>query len=182
MMRCIAITVIFFFLSFHLFAQQFISIHTRWDDSFTEWEIITDLQKHHGYLTKRWQDMDDWSAWDYNLGDQHGDIQQVYERDPFFWELTGFTDRVTAKTRWQRDISQWRITDDTHNLLLEMAQPYNAFKWRVKSPDYGQFIMKMDWIGDPRDWKITDELSTEISADMKMMIIFIVVHHSTPKY
>ena len=41
--------------------------------------------------------------------------------------------------------------------------------------------MYTEYLNDPRDWIIEDSLSNEISIQMKIMMIFIVMYHSTPK-
>lgn len=162
-----------------LTAQYLTGLATAYNDSFVEWEIFTEYEDERGSLQLRWND--NWSEWDYRLGDANGSIKMKWRDRPDEWELRGNNRIVTARTLWQGDFREWRVTDNSTTLTLRSRFSNQLEEWELRSSQHGSFNMFTAWERDPRDWVIKDELDNAVSFEMKMMLAFIVVFHSTPK-
>ena len=164
---------------FFLAAQTLTAIAARWDDNLTEWTIYTDDDEQQGQLELRWGR--DWTEWDYRLGDLIGSMEQRWSEDPTQWEIRGDNEIITARTIWFDNLSEWRITDNDITLTLKPQWGTYANEWVIEEENYGKFEMYTEYEFDPRDWVIIDELKEDISFNMKMAIVFLVVYHSIRK-
>lgn len=184
-------------LPFCLCAQQISSVSTRWSDSFVEWDIFaltqdtipeneeeeTPQEAPIGELKLRWLNVrDDWSEWDFELGDQSGTIRMKWKDDPTQWELRSYEGAIVSmRAAWSNDLTQWRITDNNVTLLLRSRWTNQLDEWLVEDSRHGTFHMHTFQQMDPRDWAIDDRLGAGISPSMRLAMIFIVLFQSTPK-
>ncbi|MCB0526132.1 MAG: hypothetical protein R2778_11770 [Saprospiraceae bacterium] len=170
-------------------AQILSTISSRWSDSFVEWDIFSaaelegEDEPYYGELKLRWLNIrDDFSEWTFELEDRPGTIRQKWKTDPTQWELRTYEgDVVTMKTAWSNDLSEWRITDNNIALTLKSRWTNQLDEWLVEDPNRGRFYMYTLYTGDPRDWAIEDNLSSDVSEAMKMAMVFLVTFLSTPK-
>ena len=169
------------FWTLPLSAQFLTGISTRWNDSFSEWILYTDKEDREGELRLRWMSRNDWTEWEYRLGESTGRIKLKWRDNPNEWEIRGDNKVVTARTLWNNNFREWRITDNNRQLTLKSRYGNLLEEWVLRSTDYGHFEMATSWEGDPRDWIIIDELDEQISLPMKMALVFVVVYHSSPK-
>ena len=170
-----------FFWTLPLTAQVLTGIGTRWNDTFSEWIVYTDEEDREGDLRLRWRLQNDWTEWEYRLGESTGRIKLKWRDNPNEWEIRGTNKVVTARTLWNNDFREWRITDNARQLTLKTRYGNLSEEWVLRSSNYGHFEMITSWEGDPRDWIIVDELDEQISLPMKMALVFVVVFHSSPK-
>lgn len=162
-----------------LSAQYLTGIATYYSDSFAEWQIFTEYEDEQGQLELRWRD--DWTEWNYSLGESFGTIRMKWRDKPDEWELRGDNRIVTARAIWPGEIREWRITDNSTTLTLRSRYSNQFDEWELRNSRNGDFQMYTNWERDPRDWVIVDELDGDVSFEMKMMMVFIVVFHSSPK-
>lgn len=189
-------------------AQTFSSVSTRWSDSFVEWEIYTSMPKDtlqtdstqveegeeeedseatheelYGELKLRWLNVrDDFSEWDYQLGDERGTIKQKWGNDLTQWELRNYDGNVvTMRTMWPGDFTEWRVTDNSIALNLKSKWKNQFDEWLVDDSTRGELFLYTYTEGDPRDWAVQDFLNEEVSQSMKMALIFLTVFCSSPK-
>lgn len=187
---------------FSLQAQTLSSVSTRWSDSFVEWEIYAVMpadttqadegdddedtkpeEELYGEFKLRWLHMrDDFSEWDYELGDERGTIKQKWKDDLSQWELRSYSGNViTMRTMWSNDLSEWRITDNSITLNLKSKWKNQFDEWLVDDSARGQFYLYTLAERDPRDWAIQDNLDEDVSEALKMAIIFVTVFCGSPK-
>ena len=184
-----------------LHAQTLSSVSTRWSDSFVEWEIYAVMpadttqtdegededtkpeEELYGEFKLRWLHMrDDFSEWDYELGNERGTIKQKWKDDLSQWELRSYSGNViTMRTMWSKDLSEWRITDNSITLNLKSKWKNQFDEWLVDDSNRGQFYLYTLAERDPRDWAIRDNLDEDVSEAMKMAIIFVTVFCGSPK-
>ncbi len=181
-----------------LSAQALSGISTRWSDSFVEWELFafsqdttqpeeTDSEAPDeepvGEIKLRWLNLrDDWSEWDYNIGDERGTIKLKWKNDPTHWELRSYDGAVvTMRTAWSNDLTEWRVTDNTLSLTLRSRWTNQFDEWVVQDPSRGTFYLYTLRSGDPRDWAIEDDLDSSVSRQMKLALVFIAIFQSTPR-
>ncbi|MEM1320026.1 MAG: hypothetical protein AAGG75_07185 [Bacteroidota bacterium] len=162
-------------------AQYLTGAGTKWGDEFTEWIIYTDDEELQGELIMRWQNRNDWSEWDYRIGDVMGGFKLVWQNDPGQWELRGNGRVITARTVYPRDFRQWRITDNSHTLVLRSRWTNNFNEWQLRDDEFGNLDIYTQWEDDPREWIITDELDERISLEMKLTAVFLALLTSAPK-
>ena len=168
------------------FSQDIIGVGTRWNDSFREWEVHT-TDRRTGTLELRWNlppvsgGRQDWTEWDFRLGDTTAQIRLKWTDDPNLWEIRCLGVTATARTTWNNDFRQWRISDGTHRINWQSRYGNIRDEWRVREEDSGFFSVYTYWEGDPREWVIIDELDEDVSYAMRIAMIFIALFNSVPK-
>ncbi|MEI6408884.1 MAG: hypothetical protein WCR52_05855 [Bacteroidota bacterium] len=192
----------FFFLLFCLVntlqGQKLSSASTRWNDSFVAWELYTSVPRdttlpeeegdapeeaRNGELKHRWLNVrDDWSEWDYQLGEEQGTIKVKWKDLPTQWELRSYDGNViTMRTAWGNDYSEWRVTDNDVTLILKSKWKTQFDEWLVDDRAHGKFYMYTLRERDPRDWAIEDKLGAEISQSLKIALMFLSIFNSVPR-
>jgi hypothetical protein len=123
------------FFSLLAFAQVLTGIATEWSDSFREWNLYTLEEEQEGELRLRWSTGDDWSEWNFSLGDHFGSAKMKWRNNPNEWEIRGDNEIVTARTLWNDDPREWRIS----------------------GPGGRQFTLKCKYGNQIDEWEISDE-------------------------
>lgn len=179
-----ALAIIFFLIFIlggtALHAQYLESVHTLYSDSFREWTIY-DLDENEGYIKQQWILRDNWTEWEYELGDISGQIKLKWQDNPNEWEVRGDGEVISVKTLWRNDFTEWRLDDGTHRITFRSLYTNNANIWTIREKTFGPFSLETEWNNDPRDWIIYDELDADISPHMKMAMVFIAIFQSSPK-
>ncbi|MAT54002.1 MAG: hypothetical protein CMN32_05940 [Saprospirales bacterium] len=161
-------------------AQVLVAAYTRYDDSFGEWYFLTE-DEEEGTLNLRWLFEENWTEWDYRLGELSGSIELKWKDSPEEWELRGGNHIVTARTVWPGDLKEWRINDGEHTLTLRSRWSNRLDEWELRSSHDGDWIMYTVYEGDPRDWVIDDRLPEEYPFETRLMLAFLVLYHASPK-
>ena len=180
-------------------AQTLSSVSTRWSDSFVEWEIYAVMpqdtaatdpedsespeEELYGEFKLRWLNVrDDFSEWDYQLGDERGTIRQKWKDDPSQWELRSYDGNVvTMRAMWSNDLTEWRVTDNSVTLNLKSIWKNQFDEWLVDDATRGKFYLYTLAERDPRDWAIEDSLDATVTPSMKMALVFLTVFCGSPK-
>ncbi len=169
-----------------------------WSDSFVEWALYVSAadstqneeddseapdEEEYGEMKLRWLNLrDDWSEWDFSIGDERGTIKMKWKDDPTQWELRTYSGAVvTMRAAWSNDLSEWRVTDNSISLTLRSRWTNQFDEWIVQDPTRGTFYMYTLVEGDPRDWAIEDNLDDSIPPTMKLALIFLTIYHSSPR-
>ena len=182
MSRLLIVLFIVFFSTSSIFAQILTGLSAKWNDDFSEWLIFTDYEEVEGELTRTWQLQNDWSSFDYRIEEAVGNIKIKWRDNPNEWEARGDNEVITARTRWTGDFSEWRITNNDISIILKSKWSNNPNVWVIGNEKYGYFEMYMYQRNDFREWIIIDELVEEMPLAMKMMMVFLVMNNSTPKF
>jgi len=161
-------------------AQWLTGVQTYYSDDFREWMIYTDEEDVPGELTMRWRSRNDWSEWNYSIGDLSGTIRATFDDDPSQFEIRGNGVTITARRLFANDFREWRITDNETTLIFKTKWGNNTNEWTLRDEKKGTFEMETEWEADPRDWRIEDELDEEISLQMKVAMVFLAVYHASP--
>ncbi len=164
-----------------LYSQHITGLGTRWSDSFAEWVIYTDIEGEEGELRQKWQMQDDWTDWQYQLGNAAGNIRLKWKDNPNEWEARGGHNIATARTVWNNNFREWRITDGSYSFTLVCRYGNVWDEWNLRAASGGDFQMYTQWQGDPRDWGVVDELPAGVSLPARLLMAFIVVFHSSPR-
>lgn len=162
-------------------AQDIIGVSSAWSDSFREWIFVTPDEDRSGKLYMRWPSRDDWTQWDFRLRDTTADFRLKWKDDPNLWEVRSLGTTVTARTMWAGDFSQWRLSDGTHTVVWKSKYGNLRDEWIVRDEEQGFFSVYTYWEGDPREWVVYDELNEDVSYAMRLTMIFLALHHSTPR-
>ncbi len=170
------------FLTSSLAAQHLAGLSTRWDDSFTEWNIVLEEEVQEGEIIMRWAQRNDWSEWDFRVGELSGAIKVKWKGDANLWELRADNEIVTIKTVWKDDFRQWEVKSGNIGFDVESRWSNILEEWSASDKRFGNLIMYTNWEGDLRDWIIEDNLNEQISMPMKIALVFIPVIYSTPKF
>ena len=170
-------------MSVNLSAQFLTGINTKLSDTFSEWVIFfeTEGTEEEGELRMRWASRNDWTEWNYRIGEQIGTIKLKWGNDPNEWELRGDNEIVTARTLWKNNFQEWRINSNNTQLVLKSRYGNVIDEWEIRQSDHGYFKVFTSWEGDPREWVIVDELVEDITLPMRILMTFIVVFQSSPK-
>jgi hypothetical protein len=171
---------IFYFAEAGL-AQKIIGIGTRYDDSFREWIITTEDEDIRGEMRMRWAFRDDWTEWDVRIGDVSATIEQKWHDDPSLWEIRCEGVTVNARTTWPGEYYRWKLSDGEHQFNWRTPYANKRDEWNTDQPDGNFFQVYTYWDGDPREWVVVDELPEDVSLAMKLAMIFLTLHFSTPR-
>lgn len=165
-----------------LTGQDIIGLGTRWSDSFREWEIQTVDDQRYGSLELRWRLSDDWTQWEFRLGDTTAQIRQKWADDPNLWEIRCLGETVTARTIFSNDFRQWRLSDGEHRIRWQSRYGNIRDEWIIREgSEHGDFRVQTYWEGDPRDWIVEDNLNEDVSYAMRVALMFVAVFNSIPK-
>lgn len=180
------------------YAQTLSSAHTRWLNSFVEWELyaftsdsIAEEEEEgevpqevvFGDLKLRWLMMrEDWTDWEFTTPEGRGTIRLKWKDDFTQWELRTYSGAVvTMRALWPDDLTEWRVTDNSVSLTLRSRWKNLYNEWRVDDPARGTFYMYTFYENDPRDWAIDDRLHASVSIPIKVALTFLVLFHSSPR-
>ncbi|MEP6645701.1 MAG: hypothetical protein ABJC12_01310 [Saprospiraceae bacterium] len=177
----LAFVVFCFLLVTNLPAQQVIGIGTRYNNTFKEWTITTDDEDVVGELRMRWEFREDWTKWDFRIGDIAATAEQKWEDDPNLWEIRCGDYTVNARTTWPGVFNQWKLNDGKNQFNFGTKYANLRDEWDTEDRSNNSFKVKMYWDGDPRDWSVIDDLPEDVSMAMKLAMIFIAIHYSSPK-
>jgi len=186
-MHCnlVKVIIIFFTLlisnSLQAQVHTLYAVHSKWDDAFKEWLIETSDEEVTGELNMRWAFRDDFTEWDFTLGDERGAIKLKFPQGLQQWEVRIGNEVATIQQLWNGDLRQWRITDNNIKLTYKTKWGNNPFDWQLRDDKYGKFQMYTEYEADPRDWVIVDELDTEVGNAMKMGMMFITLIQVMPR-
>ncbi len=173
--------LIILFLFYETDAQILTGASAKFNDSFVEWDILTDDDNTEGSLTMTWQRPDDWTQWSYRVGEKTGTIKTKWLKDPSLWELRGENKIISMQQVWSNDPRFWRVTDNSVSLELKSRFGLNFQEWTLDEGKRGKMTIFMEYSNDPRDWVIEDEMDESIPFPMKMAVIFLVIFNSVPK-
>lgn len=168
-------------ISFSAFSQTIIGIGSRYNDSFREWQITTDDDDIRGDLRMRWEIRNDWTQWDLRIGDSVATIEQKWKDDPNLWEIRCNGVIVNARTAWPNEFTRWKLSDGTNQFNWQTKYANQRGEWLTESTDHGLFQVYNYWEGDPREWVVVDELDDSVSMALKVSMLFLALHFSTPR-
>jgi len=161
---------------------QIIGMETAWANEFNEWNIYAvddEGEDIEGQLRMRWAINDDWSEWDYRIGEDFGQIKVKWKGNFNQWELRGGNEVINIQTIYKDDATQWRIRTSGEVIRLELNRRDVPFDWRVDNDKLGFYEVYTEWERDPNAWTIVDELTPDVSVHVKMAILFFSVFSST---
>ncbi len=171
--------LVFCLITCGVHAQVIIQISTVWDDRLDEWAIYTDDEEVEGTLEPKWRLDNDITAWEYTIGDiTSGDIKREWSENPNSWiVITELGDRISAKTIWRNDFSEWEIKAGDNSYRLKTEYRGNPNHWLIKQSDQEEFHVFMDRIDDPRDWIVQDFIEGG-TIDLAVTIVFVAIINS----
>lgn len=158
-------------------AHELIGVSTRYNDNLTDWIIYATTEENDGYLqampmgNRR---LDDWRWEVYN---QYGNIERSFTPARMEWRLTGSGETITIRPVFPNDLSQWTVTDNEKTLRLQYKREKsgNRIYWESSGRHTASFKMYTVYGRDIRDWEIIDELPADISIQMKVAAVFIIL-------
>ena len=157
-------------------------ISTKWSDSFSEWELYSSLEDEYpcGELVMRWRQNNDWSKWDYRIGEVNGEIRTKWNDRMDEWQLSSEGSLVTMKTRWPGDFSEWRISDSTGDYIFSVENVSRPEEWEVKYQKTRTFQVYTEFEQDLRSWLIYQE-GESFSPTTQMALVFVSIISTVPK-
>ncbi|WP_235297869.1 hypothetical protein [Portibacter marinus] len=168
-----------FLYSVSLEAQSLFGLHTQWDDDIKQWDISLNEGELEGSIEMTWRMRNDFTEWNYKIGDRRGNIQQKWDNNANVWELKSVDRIVTVSTVWSGDFTSWRVNDGSHTIKIE--RPYlsaDPIEWRIIADDKDSFFWYNEYEYDIRDWVIEDYLDETYSLELKLAAVFISILHS----
>lgn len=159
------------------------AIATKWADSFVEWEFYDSIESSDpiGELTMRWINQNDWTKWDFRIGEYSGEIRTQWPDRLDEWILTSEGETVTMKTRWRDDFSEWRVTDSEDHYILSLESAFSPEEWRVQYRKELTFEIYTEVEGDLRSWLVYQEGGL-LPRPTQMALMFAALISSVPKY
>ncbi|MEY4934988.1 MAG: hypothetical protein RIS64_1347 [Bacteroidota bacterium] len=175
------------FILFSLFfnvssAQTLTSASIRYDDSFGEWLLYTDIDGEQGTLEAPWHRQNNWTNWNFGIRNKNGTVRAVWQDRLDEWELRGEGKTITMRQIWKNDANEWRINDGNITLDFKMKRHNDAYEWLMDDKTHGVFYVVSDHPNDARDWTIQDDTNVTVSFPMRLAMLFVALHVAAPKY
>ena len=164
-----------------LCSQAIIGLGTRYNDSYREWTIVTDDEEIVGEMHMRWAFRNDWTEWDLRIGDITATLQQKWKEDPNLWEIQCGDVIVNARTTWPGVFNRWKLNDGKHQFNWGTKYDNMRDEWLIDVRSEDLFKVHTYWTSDTRDWVVEDNLPEDVSMAMKLAMIFLAIHFSTPQ-
>jgi len=157
--------------------------HSEWDDSVHEFKITfeTPEEEDYGEIEATWAHLNDFTQWDYSIGEYGGSINQKWPRRDDEWELRSDEGNTTTiKNRWRDDNSEVLINFNNEINVVWLSKSFNdGNTWLLYKNEYGEFEFYTEYIDDPRDWIIYDDTSLDLPIDVKVACCFIAMYRAT---
>jgi hypothetical protein len=180
-MKSTFLSLFLFFLNVS-FAQTLTSVSTRYDDSFAEWVLYTDIDGETGTLEAPWHLQNQWTNWNFGIRHKNGTIRSVWQDHADEWELRGDGKTVTMRQIWKNDVREWRIQDGNITLDFKMKNRDDPYEWIMEDKIHGIFYVVSDQPNDARDWTIQDDTDVSVSFPMRLAMLFVALNVAAPKY
>ena len=129
----------------------------------------------------RWEFRDDWTEWDLHIGELTATIEQKWKDDPNLWEIRCDGVVVNAKTVWPGEFNRWKLNDGQHQFNWGTEFFNQRDHWQSNNGGKESFEVYTYWEGDPREWVVDDHLPDDVSSAMKIAMVFLALHYSTPR-
>ncbi len=160
--------------------------HSEWDDALHEWKVVfetPEIEEDEGEFEATWAHNNDFSQWDYSIGEYDGTIWQKWPDRQDQWELRSDGNTTTITTKWRNDVSQWTINYNGEIKVTWMSAGFNdGNSWLIHKSPYGEFEFYTEFENDPRDWLIYDDTSAVLPFDVKMACCFIAMYVTTNQF
>lgn len=177
-------SLLFVFFSLSLSGQYLVSMHTQWDDTFREWNVIlaeNDSTTIEGDIDIIWDLNNDFTSYTFRIGEHYGEIRQVFKNKDNHWELRMLDEVVNIRKVWFDDPREWTIKTDTFSFRIKSKYGNVLDDWTITDSPHGEYEMYSEVIGDARDWTIEDYLADDVPLSVRLALAFVVVHASSPK-
>src|SRR5690625_7066082 len=92
------------------------------DDRFDKWIPVTDDPNVEGGLEAAWAVMQDWSEWQYTLGDRSGWIRLRNKNNLNIWEVVGDGQILEVRTIFPNEFDHWQ--GRYRNKTYDVRMPY----------------------------------------------------------
>ena len=157
-------------------------ISTKWADSFIEWEFYSSLDDEFpcGELVMRWSQNNDWTQWDYRMGEVIGEIRTEWNDRMDEWQLTSEGEMVTMKTRWPGDFSEWRVNDADGEFIFSVENASRPEEWQLKYKKNMTFQVYTEFEQDLRSWLIYQD-GEILRPATQMAMVFVAILSTVPK-
>ena len=184
-MRRFSFTVYILVQAIFCFSQDVDStsvVVAKWSDTFHEWEFYStpDAGSPCGELVMRWRQNNDWTQWDYRMGEVTGEIRTEWPDRMDQWQLTSNGELVTMKTRWPGDYSEWRVSDSVGEYIFSVENISRPEEWQVKYQKNRKFQVYTEFEEDLRSWLVFQE-GDVLKDETQMALIFVTILSTVPK-
>ena len=157
-------------------------VHSRWNDRFDEWEILTEDGSSQSvyYLSLSWPLQRNWEEWRLEGEDLQAIIRTKWRGDLSTWEVRSNDEIIVIKQVYRNDPGQWEIRSGDTREIISTQWPGNPSQWHMPRRR-GEWVMAMDREFDPRDWIIEDYLENTLSPLVRLSAVFITLWQTIPK-
>ncbi len=156
--------------------------HAELDNALHNFEIVFETSSEEleqGEIEATWAHLNDYSQWDYIVGDYDGTIWQKWPNRDDMWELKADGNTTTISNRWPNDNSELIINYNNEIKVIWRASSFNdGNSWHIYRSQYGEFEFYTEFEDDPRDWLIYDNTIDELPFDIKMACCFIALYRT----
>jgi len=127
--------------------QYLVGLHTVWDDSFREWTVVAAVDDStivEGDMDITWGLENDFTSYDFRLGELSGDIKQVFPKDPKNWQLRLGNELVSIRQTWPSDPREWKVSMGDIQFTIRTRYRDSYDEWQLANDRYGEFNLYSD--------------------------------------
>lgn len=168
--RTLPVFYLFLYAVVSGYSQKIVGYSTVYDDRLDKWLLITDDPKKEGTIEATWALMDDWSEWQYTLGDQSGWIRLRDKKNPNIWELVGEGQILEIRTVFPFEFDHWQIRYRNTTYDIKTRYKRDPEQWLLRSKKE-EFYFYTYVEGDIRDWII--ENKTDFPVPLQIAMTFV---------
>ena len=165
------------FSNIQLAAQDIHFMRSYYADDFRDWIFFDADDQEIGSLRARFQLKEDYSQWDFRLGEFSGFILQRWNGRANEWEIRSGNTFITVTATWPGQFDSWRITSKDQVYYLIRDRDPQDFTWQLSLDQKTICRIYNLYFRDPRDWEI-EKFAEKIDPALEMTALFLVGFYS----
>lgn len=158
-------------------AQDIRFMRSYYADDFRDWIFFDADDLEIGNLRARFQLKEDYSQWDFRVGELSGFILQRWNGKANEWEIRSGNTFITVTATWPGQFDSWRITAKDKVYYLNRDRDPQDFTWDLNLDQKNLCRIYNLYFRDPRDWEIEKFVETMDPA-LEMTALFLVGFYS----
>lgn len=168
--RKIFLIAIFFLLVSPGFSQKIVGYGTVYDDRLDKWQVLAENPEQDGTIEATWALMDDWTEWQYTVGEHSGWIRLRQKNNPDIWEVVGEGQILEVRTIFPGEFDHWQVRYQrkTYDVKVWRNDPE---QWQVRTKEEGKLSFFTYQERDIRDWVIENEMDYPVPLQIALTFV-----------
>ncbi len=171
--RFFLFTIMYTTLHFIGHAQKIEAAYSEWDNQLDEWKIHVNEEEY--VLAIKQFGTNPYNRWNLTYEGEEstwGHMQTKWSADFNYIEFFLGNEQINITTVYPNDPTVWRITHGETSMVIQRQTP---FEWRIRNKKDFDWIMYEVEEGVLHDWYIDDYSGDDITFEMRVAAVLIVL-------